>query len=100
MSDRVAVMYLGKIVETAPAEELFKNPAHPYSMALLSVVSTPGSMKGKKKIILEGEVPSPVAPPSDCRFRTRCRYATGQCSEIEPQIKCIGSEHYVSCHLY
>lgn len=100
MSDRVAVMYLGKIVEIAPAEELFKNPAHPYSKALLSVVSGAGSGRKKKKIILEGEVPSPVDPPSGCRFRTRCKYATELCSEIEPQTKCLGVEHYVSCHLY
>jgi oligopeptide transport system ATP-binding protein len=100
MSDRVAVMYLGKIVEIAPAEELFKNPAHPYSMALLSVVSAPGSGKNKKKVVLEGEIPSPVDPPSGCRFRTRCKYAAEQCSEIEPQIKCIGDGHFVSCHLY
>jgi oligopeptide transport system ATP-binding protein len=100
MSDRVAVMYSGKIVETAPAEELFKNPAHPYSMALLSVVSVSGSGKNKKKVLLEGEVPSPVAPPSGCRFRTRCKYAAEQCSEVEPQIKRIGVDHYVSCHLY
>ncbi|HHW49332.1 MAG TPA: ATP-binding cassette domain-containing protein [Clostridiaceae bacterium] len=100
MSDRVAVMYLGRIVEIAPADELFKNPAHPYSRALLSVVSVLGSGKNKKKIILEGEVPNPVNPPSGCRFRTRCKYATGQCSEIEPQFKCIGNGHFVSCHLY
>jgi oligopeptide transport system ATP-binding protein len=100
MSDRVAVMYLGRIVEVAPAEELFKNPAHPYSRALLSVVSAQRSGKHGEKIILEGEVPSPVDPPSGCRFRTRCRYADGQCSEIEPQIKCVGADHYVSCHLY
>ena len=100
MSDRVAVMYAGKIVETAPAEELFKNPAHPYSMALLSVVSALGTGKNKQKIILEGEVPSPLAPPSGCRFRTRCRYATKQCSETEPQVKCVGTGHFVSCHLY
>ncbi|MGI6576573.1 MAG: ABC transporter ATP-binding protein [Eubacteriales bacterium] len=100
MSDRVAVMYLGKIVEIAPAEELFKNPAHPYSKALLSVVSGSGSGRNKKKIILEGEVPSPVNPPSGCRFRTRCKYATKRCSEFEPQTKCLGDEHYVSCHLY
>ncbi len=100
ISDRVAVMYLGKIVELAPAEELFRNPAHPYSMALLSVVTVLGSEKNKKKIILEGEVPSPVSPPSGCRFRTRCRYATKQCSETEPEVKCIGDGHFVSCHLY
>jgi len=101
MSDRVAVMYLGRIAEIAPAEELFRNPAHPYSMALLSVATASGaSGQNKEKIILEGEVPSPVDPPSGCRFRTRCRYATKQCSEIEPQVKCIGGEHYVRCHLY
>jgi len=100
MSDRVAVMYLGKIVETAPTEELFRNPAHPYSKALLSSVSAIGANMKKKKIILEGEVPSPVNPPSGCRFRTRCKYATEICSETEPKIKCIGNEHYVSCHLY
>ncbi|HHV97538.1 MAG TPA: ATP-binding cassette domain-containing protein [Clostridiaceae bacterium] len=100
MSDRVAVMYLGKIVEIAPAEELFKNPAHPYSLALLSSVSGFRTGKNKKRLILEGEVPSPVSPPSGCRFRTRCNYATEQCSEIEPQIKCVGSNHFVSCHLY
>lgn len=100
MSDRMAVMYLGKIVEIGPTEELFKNPAHPYSRALLSVVSASGFGKNKKKIVLEGEVPSPVDPPSGCSFRTRCKYATKQCSEIEPQIKCIGTEHFVSCHLY
>lgn len=100
MSDRVAVMYLGKIVETAPAGELFKNPAHPYSMALLSVVSALNPGKNKKKVILEGEVPSPVSPPSGCRFRTRCKYAARICSEAEPQIKCLGGGHLVSCHLY
>jgi len=100
MSDRVAVMYLGKIVETAPTEELFRNPAHPYSKALLSSVSALGANMKKKKVILEGEVPSPVNPPSGCRFRTRCQYATEICSEATPEIKCIGNEHYVSCHLY
>ena len=100
MSDRVAVMYLGKIVETAPTEELFRNPAHPYSKALLSSVSALGANMKKKKVILEGEVPSPVNPPSGCRFRTRCKYAAEICSEAAPEIKCIGNEHYVSCHLY
>jgi len=99
ISDRVAVMYLGKIVETAPSEELFRNPAHPYSKALLSVTSELGTLTKKKKILLEGEVPSPVNPPSGCRFRTRCKYADKVCSEIEPEPKSIGNGHYVCCHL-
>lgn len=100
VSDRVAVMYLGKIVEIAPSEELFKNPAHPYSKALLSVTAVLNPRKKRKKLVLQGEVPSPVNPPQGCRFRTRCRYATERCAEIEPQMKSIGGEHFVRCHLY
>jgi oligopeptide transport system ATP-binding protein len=100
MSDRVAVMYLGKIVEIAPAEELFSNPLHPYSEALLSAIAVLKPGKKKKKIVLEGEVPSPVNPPSGCRFRTRCKYAMKQCSETEPQLKCLGGEHFVRCYLH
>ncbi|NLO83363.1 MAG: dipeptide ABC transporter ATP-binding protein [Clostridiales bacterium] len=100
VSDRMAVMYLGKIVETAPAEELFEEPAHPYTKALLSVVPHIKPGHRRKKTILEGEVPSPVNPPSGCRFRTRCRYATEQCAESEPPLKCLGRQHYVACHLY
>jgi oligopeptide transport system ATP-binding protein len=100
VSDRVAVMYLGKIVETAPTEELFKEPAHPYSKALLSAVPVlkPGS--NRRKLVLEGEVPSPVNPPSGCRFNTRCKYATRKCREVEPPVKCIGQQHFAACHLY
>lgn len=100
MSDRVAVMYLGKIVEVAPADELFNNPVHPYSKALLSAIAVLRPGKKRKKIILEGEVPSPVNPPSGCRFRTRCKYAMKQCSEVEPPLRCLGGEHFVRCHLY
>lgn len=99
MSDRVAVMYLGKIAEIAAGEELFKNPIHPYSKALLSSIAGIRPGQKRKKIVLEGEVPSPVNPPSGCRFRTRCRYAVKQCSEVEPQLKCLGGEHFVRCHL-
>ena len=100
MSDRVAVMYLGKIVETAPADELFNNPLHPYSQALLSSIAAIRPGEKRKKIVLEGEVPSPVNPPSGCRFRTRCKYAMKRCSEIEPQLKHVGGEHFVRCHLH
>jgi len=100
MSDRVAVMYLGKIVEIAPADELFKMPLHPYSKALLSSLAAIKPGEKRRRIVLEGEVPSPVNPPSGCRFRTRCKYATKQCSEKEPQLKCLGGEHFVRCSLY
>lgn len=100
ISDRVAVMYLGKIIEIAPSEELFKNPAHPYSKALLSVIPVLKPERNRKKFLLEGEVPSPINPPAGCRFHTRCSFATEICSEIEPQKKRIGGEHFVACHLY
>ncbi len=100
VSDRVAVMYLGKIVEIAPVEELFQNPAHPYSKALLSVVPALKPGNRRERLVLKGEVPNPVNPPSGCRFRTRCKYATRKCSEIEPEIKPVGNGHFVRCHLY
>ncbi|MGI6188704.1 MAG: ABC transporter ATP-binding protein [Caldicoprobacteraceae bacterium] len=100
VSDRVAVMYLGKIVETAPTEELFREPAHPYSKALLSVIPLLRPGNDRKKLVLEGEVPSPINPPSGCRFRTRCKYAANKCVESEPDLKCIGRQHFVACHLY
>jgi len=100
VSDRVAVMYMGKIIEIAPVEELFKNPVHPYSKALLSVIPNLRPGNRREKLVLEGEVPSPINPPSGCRFRTRCKYATKECSEIEPEIKAVGNGHFVRCHLY
>lgn len=100
MSDRVAVMYLGKIMEVAPTKEMFSNPAHPYSQALLSAASVSVTGEKREKQILKGEVPSPVNPPSGCRFRTRCKYAMDKCAEVEPEMKLLEDEHYVRCHLH
>jgi len=95
ISDRVAIMYLGKIVELADKDELFENPLHPYTGALLS--SLPGSRKRK---VLKGEVPSPMNPPNGCRFHTRCEKKLDRCGSIEPEIKDVGKGHFVRCHLY
>jgi len=95
ISDRVAIMYLGKIVELADKDELFENPLHPYTAALLS--SLPGSRNRK---ILRGEVPSPMNPPKGCRFHTRCDKKFDRCGSIEPEMKDIGKRHFVMCHLY
>lgn len=101
VSDRVAVMYLGTMVEIAPSEELYQNPVHPYSRALLSAIPLPDPdlSKERKRILLEGDVPSPVDPPLGCRFRDRCRYATPLCSEQMPQLKQIAPGHYAACNL-
>jgi oligopeptide/dipeptide ABC transporter ATP-binding protein len=95
ISDRVAIMYLGKIVELADKDELFENPLHPYTVALLS--SLPGS---RNREILKGEVPSPMNPPNGCRFHTRCEKKLDRCGSIEPEMKEIGKGHFVMCHLY
>ncbi len=96
--DRVAIMYLGKVVEIGTKDDIFKNPQHPYTRALLSAVPMVGKKK-TERILLEGDIPSPVNPPSGCRFRTRCNYATDRCAQEVPEFHKMGEEHRVACHL-
>jgi oligopeptide/dipeptide ABC transporter ATP-binding protein len=100
MAHEVAVMYLGKIVERARTEELFENPLHPYTKALFSAALPGHPDIVREEIILQGEVPSPINPPSGCRFHPRCPSAMPECAEIEPKEKYIGPGHMVACHLY
>jgi oligopeptide/dipeptide ABC transporter ATP-binding protein len=100
MAHEVGVMYLGKIVEHAKTEELFKNPLHPYTKALFSAALPGHPDVTREEIILQGEVPSPINPPSGCRFHPRCAYAMPHCSEVEPVDKDIAPGHRVACHLY
>ncbi len=100
VSDRIAVMYLGKLVELSPAEELYTRPIMPYTEALLSAVPVPDPdlAERRERIVLEGDVPSPIHPPSGCRFHPRCRYATDICSQVEPPLVDYGNGHLAACH--
>jgi oligopeptide transport system ATP-binding protein len=103
ISDRVAVMYLGKIVELASRDTIYEEPLHPYTKALLSAVPIPDPVieKKRERIILTGDVPSPINPPTGCHFHTRCQYAIkGVCDVVEPAFEDKGSDHFVACHLY
>ncbi|WP_433957170.1 ABC transporter ATP-binding protein [Cytobacillus horneckiae] len=99
VSDRVMVMYLGKVVEIADKKSLFDKPMHPYTHALLSSIPVPDPTLKRERMILNGDVPSPINPPKGCRFHTRCPFATTLCQETEPQLREIGKGHFVSCHI-
>lgn len=99
ISDRIAVMYLGKIVELADYRAIFQKPMHPYTQALLSAIPVPSINYERNRIILKGDVPSPVNPPKGCRFAGRCMHATKECLEREPELREIEDSHFVSCHL-
>ena len=98
-SDDIAVMYLGKLIEKAPSEELFAHPTHPYTQALLSAIPEPNIHKKTQRILLKGEITSPIEPKPICRFAQRCNYATDRCREGEPCLKEISPNHFVSCFL-
>ena len=101
ISDRVAVMYLGKVVEITHSDELYDNPLHPYTQALLSAVPIPNPEvdRSRKRILLTGDVPSPINPPGGCHFHPRCHQMIDICNKEEPELKDIGGEHWVACHL-
>jgi len=97
--DRVVVMYLGRIMEIAPSADLYANPSHPYTQALLSAVPIPKPGHKRERVILKGDIPSPINPPSGCVFRTRCPRASAVCAEHVPELKQVGPDRYAACHL-
>jgi oligopeptide/dipeptide ABC transporter ATP-binding protein len=100
ISDRIAIMYAGKIVEVAPTKDLFKKQLHPYTQALLSAIPIADPNIKSKRTHLRGEVPSLIHPPSGCNFHPRCPKEMPKCSKIEPELKEISKGHFVACHLY
>ncbi len=100
ISTRIAVMYLGNLAEIGPSKELYEDPKHPYTKALLSAVPIPDPTHPRSRIKLTGEIPSPINPPSGCKFHTRCPYVMPVCSQIEPPLTALGKNRQVACHLY
>lgn len=99
LCSRIGVMYLGSLVETASRDELFRNPLHPYTKALLSAVPVPIPKLKRERIVLSGDMPSPANPPSGCKFHTRCPFAVARCKEEAPEFRNMGGDHFVACHL-
>jgi len=100
IADRIGVMYLGKLMEIAESEELYRNPLHPYTQALLSAIPVPDPTVRRQRIVLVGDVPSPAHPPAGCRFHTRCPFVMERCKAAEPPAKEVAPGHTVACHLY
>lgn len=99
LSTKVGVMYLGSMVEMAPKHEIYRKPLHPYTQALFSAIPVPDPTIERNRIILTGDIPSPSNPPSGCKFHTRCPHAKEICREVIPEYKCVGSDHFVACHI-